>query len=69
MRWIDLFVGSGVIFKQVVSCGGLTYLNSCLTGFKAPRHAVDQRLGPMHACLLHIYGHALLHPLFIVIYP
>jgi hypothetical protein len=22
MRWIDLFVVSGVIFKQVVSCGG-----------------------------------------------
>jgi hypothetical protein len=22
MRWIDLFVDGGMIFKQVVSCGG-----------------------------------------------
>jgi hypothetical protein len=22
MRWIDLFVVSGVVFKQVLSCGG-----------------------------------------------
>jgi hypothetical protein len=28
-------------FKQVVSCGGLTCLMSCLTGLKVPRHAVD----------------------------
>jgi hypothetical protein len=34
-------VFGGVIFKQVVSCGGLTCLNSCSTGFKVSRHAVD----------------------------
>jgi hypothetical protein len=35
------FCGWWCDFKQVVSCGGLTCLNSCLTGFKVPRHAVD----------------------------
>jgi hypothetical protein len=37
-------------------------------GFKVPRHAVDYCFESMHACLLHIYNHALLHLLFIVIY-
>jgi hypothetical protein len=41
MRWIDLFLVGGMIFKKVVSCGGLTCLISCLTDLKVPRHAVD----------------------------
>jgi hypothetical protein len=45
-------------FKQVVSCGGLICLMSCLTGLKVSRHAVDLCFWPMHACLLQSHDHA-----------
>jgi hypothetical protein len=47
-----------VIFRQVVSCGGLTCLASYLTGLKVLRHTVDKCFWSMHASLVQIHDHA-----------
>jgi hypothetical protein len=45
-------------FRQLVSCGGLTCLTSCLTGLRVSRHAVDQCFWSIHACFSQIHDHA-----------